>query len=423
MRIEIPYGKSTLSAELPGHVPVDILEPPAIPPAADPLAAVEAALAAPLGGFDFNALAGVRTAAIAINDKTRPVPHAALLPPLLRRLEALGLLPGTVRLIAAVGLHPAMRPEEFSAILPPEILQRYPVESHTARDPAQLVYLGETERGTPVWVNRRFAEADLRIVVGAIEPHQFQGFSGGVKSAAIGLGGAETIRRNHALMSLPGARLGEYEANPARQDVEEIGAKIGVHLALNTVLNQPKQLVHALAGQPRAVMATGVPLARQACQLPVAYRYDALIVSAGGHPKDINLYQAQKALAHAVLVARPGAAILLCAACPEGVGDQEFETWMQGKASFTEVLERFRQEPFRIGPHKAFLFARDAEQIKLRFISEMDPVRARALLLPPADSLQQAITDFVLPHLPRGGRLGVLPHASSTIPYLQGEIL
>jgi lactate racemase len=420
MHIEIPYGKAALFGTVPDDVRVDLLEPPAIPPAPDPLEAVEAALEAPLGGFDFGALTGVRTAAIAINDKTRPVPHTVLLPPLLRRLEALGLAPTDIHLIVATGLHAPMRPEEFPAILPSEVLQRYPVESHDARDPARLVYRGETGRGTPVWVNLQFAEADLRIVLGAIEPHQFEGFSGGVKSAAIGLGGANTIQHNHVLMSLPGARLGEFEANPARQDVEEIGAKIGVHFALNAVLNQSKLLVHALAGEPRAVMTSGVPLARQACQLAVTSRYDALIVSAGGHPKDINLYQAQKALAHAALVARPGATIILCAACPEGAGSQGYESWMQGKGTFTEVLERFRQEAFQIGPHKAFLIARDAIQFNLLFVSEMEEARARALLLPPVGSLQQAI-DFALARLPRGGRVGVLPHASSTIPYLEGE--
>jgi nickel-dependent lactate racemase len=191
-----------------------------------------------------------------------------------------------------------MAAEEFPSIIPEAILRRYPVLSHNARDAETLLYLGETSRGTPMWVNKHFAQADVRIVVGNIEPHQFVGFSGGVKTAAIGLGGAQTIQHNHAMLSLPGARLGEFETNPARQDVEEIGAAAGVQFALNAVLNQEKQIVHALAGNPLAVMKAGIPLSRQVCQLGVPAPYDLLLVSPGGHPKDINVYQAGWRMRH-----------------------------------------------------------------------------------------------------------------------------
>ena len=108
--------------------------------------------------------------------------------------------------------------------------------------------------GTPIWSNKAYVGSDFKIVVGNIEPHQFVGFSGGVKSAAIGLAGVKTINHNHALMTHPDSQLGEYENNPALQDVEEIGKKMGIHLALNAILNQNKQIVHVLAGDPRAVM-------------------------------------------------------------------------------------------------------------------------------------------------------------------------
>jgi nickel-dependent lactate racemase len=417
MRIQVPYGRSQLTAEIPDGVGVDIIKAPETPPAADPLGAVHRALAQPLGSFRWDDFAGARTVAIAVSDKTRPVPHQLLLPPLLARFAALGIPDAAITFYVAVGTHPTMTPDEFPAILPADILQRFRVVSHQSDNTAQLVNLGTTSRGTVVWSNRGYAESGFRIVVGNIEPHQFVGFSGGVKTAAIGLSGVQTINRNHALMAHPDSQLGAYETNPARQDVEEIGAKIGIHLALNTILNREKQVVHVLAGDPRAVMQAGIPLSREACQARVDVKYGLLISSPGGHPKDLNLYQAQKGLSHAALIARPGATIILAAACPEGSGSPHYEEWMAGMTSHAEVIRRFCAEGFRIGPHKAFQISRDASQCRLLFCSEMDERQANALLLNPVKDLQTAV-DQALPGLQPGERIGILPNASSTIPYL-----
>jgi nickel-dependent lactate racemase len=264
-------------------------------------------------------------------------------------------------------------------------------------------------------VHRQFLAADLRIVVGNIEPHQFQGFSGGVKSAAIGLAGRETINHNHALMTEPLARLGRYDDNPARQDMEEIGRAIGVHLALNTILNSQKKIVHVLAGEPRVVMEVGIPLSRSVCQVAIVAPFDLVIASPGGHPKDINLYQSQKALAHASLVTRDGGAVILAAACPEGAGSRGYEAWMAGVRSHDEVFAKFEREGFRVGPHKAFQIARDAARVRTTLVSKMAPELVRRLLLTPAKSIDEAL-GRALPGLPTNPRVGIMPRASSTIP-------
>jgi nickel-dependent lactate racemase len=421
MQIQVPYGRSFLTASLPDHVGVDVIEAPETRVAADPLGAVRSALDNLLGGATWADFAGARSVAIAVNDKTRPVPHHQLLPPLLERLAALGIPDAAITFYVAVGAHPPMTPDEFPAILPDGILKRYRVVSHDSENDDLLINLGETPGGTPIWSNKAYVGSDFKIVVGNIEPHQFVGFSGGVKSAAIGLAGVKTINHNHALMTHPDSQLGEYENNPARQDVEEIGKKMGIHLALNAILNQNKQIVHVLAGDPRAVMRAGVPLSQQVCQVGVSTKYGLMISSPGGHPKDINIYQAQKGLAHAALITRPGGTIILVAACPEGTGSSHYEDWMLGKESYDEVFERFSAEGFRIGPHKAYQIARDASKTRLLFCSEMDERLSRALLLNPVKDLQTAV-DMALPDLQPGERTGVLPHASSTIPYIEREV-
>lgn len=431
----LPYGTTQLTFTLPDGLNVRVLAPRPAEGAADELAAVAQALESPVDGRPLTADRRVSSVsgrpssvAIAINDKTRPVPHTYLLPPLLERLEGLGIAADAITLIIATGTHLPMPPEEFGSVIPAGILGRYPVICHDAEDAASLVYLGDTARGTPVWANRRYIEADLRIVVGDIEPHQFMGFSGGVKSAAIGLAGKRTVNANHAMMSDPRAQIGRYEDNPCRQDVEEIGRMMGVHFALNAVLNEERQIVAAFAGDPVSVMRAGVPWVRQIFQVAVAEPFDLMIVSPGGHPKDINLYQAQKALGHATLVTRPGGAVIVAAACPEGAGSRSYEAWMAepGMTSHEAVLERYRREGYRIGPHKAFQISRDASRVHLLFVTDMAPDRARHLLLNPAadrpgmdaqEQLARALA-LALADLPPDARVGVMSWANATIPAL-----
>jgi nickel-dependent lactate racemase len=411
----LPYGKGFLDLDLPDRPgwEVRLLAPREVAAAPDPLAAVEAALDAhpisPRGG----------SAVVAINDKTRPVPHAVLLPPLLRRLERLGYPPERMTLLIATGTHAPMREDEFASVVPPEILARYPVFSHDCDDARALVSLATTAAGTPVSVNRRWHEAGLRVVVGNIEPHQFMGFSGGVKSAAVGLTARATINANHAMMTAPGAQINRYEDNPCRQDVEEVGRIIGVDYALNAVLNDHKQIVHALAGAPLDVMARGIPLLRAIYEVRVDEPFDLVIVTPGGWPKDINLYQAQKALAHATMIARPGASVILVAECPEGTGSGGYEKWMAEHrfANHAEVLQAYATEGYRIGPHKAWQIARDATRVNLAFVSAMSTELSERLLLNPAPSVDAAVR-AALAALPERARIAVMPFANATIPVL-----
>jgi nickel-dependent lactate racemase len=391
-----------------------VIRPREVAPAATPADRVREALQAPLE-LDPGRVRGARTAAIAINDKTRPVPHRVLLPPLLAWLEEQGVPAAGITLIIATGTHEPMPESEYPSIVPQEVLDRFQVICHDARDTGELVEVDATSRGNRVTINRRFVEADLRVVVGNIEPHQFMGFSGGAKSACIGLAGYETITRNHAQMNDPDAVIGTLTGNPVREEVEEMADLVRVDLALNAVLNDHKELVRVFAGAPGAVMRAGVPAVLELYEVSVPARFDLVITAPGGHPKDINLYQAQKALAHAARVAAPGAPMVLVAACPDGTGSAHYEEWVRGMESQKEVLARFDREPFQLGPHKAFQIARDSVDRRVQLVSEMSPELVRELLLEPASTVDEALSRLVA-ELPPEPRVAVLPVANATIP-------
>jgi nickel-dependent lactate racemase len=416
IRVELPYGREGAAVELPRTLDLHEIAPAARAPVDDPSACVGEALDTLVGCITWEDFAGLETVAIAVNDKTRPVPHNHLL----SRLERAGFVPESILLLIATGTHPPMTSEEFPDILPREVIERYRIVSHDAYDRDLVEQVGATSRGTPMWINRQFLAADLRIVVGNIEPHQFMGYSGGVKSAVIGLAGHQTVDHNHAFMSDAAARLGNLEGNPTRSDVEEMGSLIRVDLALNAVLNSKKQLVDAVAGRPAEVMRAGVEIARSIFEVTVPTRADMVIASPGGHPKDINLYQAQKALAHANLIAKPGAPIVLLAACPDGTGSEKYENWVRERSSHEDVLRRFSEEGFRVGPHKAFQISRDAVGRRVFLVSEMEAERVRRLLLEPAASAQAAV-DSLLPELSANLTVAVMPVANATVPRVAGE--
>jgi nickel-dependent lactate racemase len=413
----IPYGQTQQSFILPDEHEVNIVLPPQSVslPREDVSQKIKEGLAQPLGSEKLDSFRNARSVAIAVNDKTRPVSYDLMLPPLLSQLEKIGISRSAVRLFIANGTHVPMPPEEYSRILPGNIISQYSIHSHDCDQEANLVFIGKTPRGTDIFANRLFYEADLKIVTGNIEPHHFAGFSGGSKTASIGVCGRKTINQNHAMLIDPNSMIGIYDENPLRQDIEDIGDSLGVDYALNFVVSGNHEVADVLFGNPRLVLQAGIPTARKICQTPVVGLYDVVIASAGGYPKDINLYQAQKAMTHASLLAHPGGTIILVAACPEGSGSASYEAYMRGATSHEEILKKFKMDGFRVGPHKGFQIARLATQFEIILVTQMPPEKVNTLLLTPASSLQDAV-DQALAHQPPHSRIAVLPHATSTIP-------
>lgn len=413
---QLPYGKSFQPLDVDEPLDCDAIQPNFTPPAPNPEDVITASLDQALS-FDIRKFDSKSRVAIAINDKTRPVPHHEILPPLLAWLEAQGFKSDSIHLWIATGSHTPMHPAEIQKMLPERIVQKYKVQSHNIDDLENLQFLGTTSRGTPIIVNKHYYTSDLKITVGDIEPHHFAGFSGGYKTAAIGLAGRETINRNHALLVERNAWIGMYEDNPLRMDIEEIGQKIGVQLALNTILNSEKGIVASFAGQPGEVMKAGIPVSRRVCGTPCSKKYDIVVASAGGFPKDINFYQAQKALTHASLFARPGGTIILAAECPEGSGSAAYEDFMRGIQSVDEVFQKFSQMEFRVGPHKAFQVARLLKQFSIILVSGIPESKVSELLMTPAKDVTHAFNMAYSKHRHESCSVAILPHATTTIPF------
>jgi nickel-dependent lactate racemase len=248
--------------------------------------------------------------------------------------------------------------------------------------------VGVTARGTPIEVCEPVVRADVRVALGAVEYHYFAGYSGGAKALVPGACSAATIRHNHAMMVDPQARAGILDGNPVREDIEEGAALVGIDFILNVIMDEG-QVVLAAAGHP-------VQAHRWACQavdylsaVPLARLADIVVVSAGGFPKDINLYQAQKALESAGAAVRAGGVIIWVAECREGLGNATFEQWMVG-ASADAIMQRIRQE-FVIGGHKAAAIAAIQQRATIYLVSSLPAALVRDCGMEPYTDVAAAL--------------------------------
>lgn len=372
MDIRLKYGHGEKLLSFPERARVSVMQPSSMPAVPDLGSALAAALDRPLGQPPLEGRPRPRKVAIAVPDETRPAPVKALLPLLLHRLYRAwpGLAPEDVTIVVAAGLHPPLAEEDLRRIVPPSVAPGCRVASHDAWR-APMTDCGRTSRGTPVKVNALLGEADLKLLIGNIDPHQFVGFTGGAKASVIGCGARETIEANHALMFDERAHVGNIEGNPVRLDIDEAGERIGIDFVLNVIQDGAKQVVEVLAGAPARVCRAGARTCASLYGIPLVGRYDIVVASCGGYPKDITLYQAQKGLAHATQAVKPGGKLLLLAACPHGVGDEAYYRYVSRFSGPAEVLADFEAGGFRMGAHKAFLFSRSLLHAEVAVASDM----------------------------------------------------
>ncbi|QUL99673.1 MAG: nickel-dependent lactate racemase [Candidatus Fermentithermobacillus carboniphilus] len=412
--IEMGYGKSKVRLNMPGKNIIGILRPvePEVPASEE--AEIEGALDNPIGSGRLEEIVrpGMKVVIMA-SDITRPSPTKKLLPPLIRRLERAGVKDEDVTVVFGTGIHRNHTEEEKRLLVGAEMYERFRCVDST--ETGDFVFLGETSRGTPVEVCRPVAECDFLIGTGNVEYHYFVGYSGGAKAVLPGACSRRTVEANHSMQLLPGAEIARYDDNPVRQDIEEAGEIIGIDYIINVVLDDKKRIVKAVAGHPRIAHAAARQVVDSIYGVKIPERADIVIASAGGYPKDVNLYQAQKGLDNAGKAVRDGGTIILLGECPEGLGEKTFEKYMT-EMDVDDILESIRRK-FVLGGHKAAAIARILKRADVFLVSSMDPELVRRCKLRPFRTLEEALEAAFNKHGP-DARVLVMPYAGSTVPLI-----
>ncbi len=424
MQYQLRYGREWLDVAVPTDVRVTCLRKPAMPVLSDAHGAVRQALNQPVGSADLVTLAqSARSACIAICDITRPVPNHLFLRPMIEMLLAGGIPASQITVLVATGLHRPNQGAELAELIgDPWVQQHVAVENHFARDDAQHVQLGSTgTRGTVVRLDRRFVEADLRIATGLVEPHFMAGYSGGRKVIAPGLAHAETITTFHSsrFMADPAAANCNFASNPLHEEQLQIIDMLGGALALNTVIDEHRQLSFVNFGEVIASHQQAVDFARQYCELAVPEQFKTVVTCAAGYPLDKTYYQTIKGMVGAIDILAPGGDLIIASECSEGMGSDEFidaqrrlvesgpEAFLQqilkkSHASVDEWQTQMQLKPMALG--------------KVHLYSHRLPIEMRQLTgVNWIDSVDQAIADSLARHA--SDRVAIIPEGPYVVPF------
>lgn len=412
MEITLKSGYDAQTVSVRDELIRDILMPKELPHDPDEQALLHQALSHPVGTEPLaKTVRKGESVVIMTSDITRPCPSDRILPQVLEELYSAGIRPEDITILFGRGSHRRQSEEEMIHLVGEEVFRTVRCDD---TDFSRTVHVGETHRGTPVDIDERVVSADRRILIGNVEYHYFAGFSGGAKALMPGASNPAAIQANHRLMTDPASHAGRLEGNPVREDIEEAAAMVGADFIVNVVLNTDKQIVFAAAGDMTAAH-------RQACAFldahygcPLKEKTDIVLVSQGGAPKDLNLYQTQKALDNAKHAVKDGGTVILCGSCREGFGNPVFEEWMMKYQDPQEAVDAIRKE-FVLGGHKAAAIAMIRRYADIFLVSDMDPGTAGRTMLKPFACLPEAYAEAQKKYDGKG-TVTVMPYGGSTLP-------
>ena len=420
--IELPYKDSSLVLKVERDVLGEIISPCDVTSPSDTEAEILRAILDPIGTPILSQMAQLgHKVAIIIDDITRPTPTHLLLPPVLEQLNMAGVCQKDICIVIALGTHRPMTEDEISGKVGEEVVANYSIINLPAWEEEHLVYLGESQRGIPAWINRYVVDADLRIGLGMITPHLDAGFSGGSKIILPGVCGQKTVEAFHSQMAyVQTNQLGLLDAD-LRLDMEDfVAEKIPLDMIVNVILDHSNTIYCCVAGHPVSAHRVGAKQSLSVYGAPVSRKYP--IVIANSHPFSGDFWQATKALAAAERITLPGGIIILLAPCPEGYAEHPlFPVYSNlTEKGIQQLLESGKtDDPIAAG--EAAALSRFKKQFSLYLVTEgISHREAMKNAFVPFSSLDKAVTHAREEYNgPEGHILAVLTHGGITAPHVK----
>lgn len=409
---QLKYGKTTLPVKIFEKNIIAELLPNKIENSSFGEAEVRRSLLSPVGAERLSVLAkGKKNVVIVTSDISRPCPSYKIMPALLDELSQAGVSDDCITIVLAVGSHRGHTDDEKKHLVGEDVFRRVKVIDSNS---GEYVRLGVTSRGTPLDIFKPVADSDFKICVGNIEFHYFAGYSGGVKAIMPGVSSRDAIQANHRMMVREKCCAGNLIGNDIRDDIEEAGKIVGVDYICNVVLNENKEIVYAVSGDPVVAHRNGCAYLDRMYKSFIPQKADIVIVSAGGFPKDMNMYQAQKALDNAKHAVRDGGTIIWVAECTEGFGEKTFEEWITGHKNPEEIIKHLHRE-FKLGGHKAAAIALVLRRASIVLVSKYDRDFLKSIHLKGEISVQAAY-DKAKRKYGKNHTVILMPIGGSTLP-------
>jgi nickel-dependent lactate racemase len=415
LKTNIGFGLTTQELSVPDEMVMGILRTNAVDIGLTGVEEVKRSLEEPIGTPRLSEIIKPGEKIVIItSDITRPVPSYKIIPAILDELYMAGVDKEDIKVILALGSHRVHTEEEKLKLLGERVYNEVECIDSDSND---CVRMGVTKAGTPVDIFRVVAEADRRICVGNIEFHYFAGYSGGVKAIMPGVSTPGAIQANHSKMILEDARAGKLEGNPVREDLEEAIGYCPIDFIVNVVLDENKEIIYSVAGHHVKAHRIGCKFLDKIYKIEIEDKADIVIVSQGGAPKDLNLYQTHKALDNSKHAIKDGGIIILVGSCAEGFGSKIFEEWMTEANSPDELITRIK-ENFTLGGHKAAAIAMIQKKAKIYLVSDMDADIVKSIFMKPYNNLQQAFDD-ASNELGKDVKVLIMPYGGSTLPIVK----
>ncbi len=412
MNIGLNYGKEKINVEIPNKNLAAVLEPNHVEIESTGADEVLRAIRTPIGSKRLcDIVKKGESVCIITSDITRPMPSKVVLPIVIDELVKGGVEYDDITVVLALGNHRAHTQDEKKYIVGEEV---YAKVKCLDSDQSRIKNLGYTKRGTPVDVFEAVADADRVVCLGNIEYHYFAGYSGGAKAIMPGVSTAGAIQANHSKMVEDTSIAGKIEGNNLRADIDEVAQFVKIDFIVNVVLDEKKQIIKAVAGDYIKAHRQGCVFLDKLYKISIEQRADIVIVSPGGFPKDINLYQAQKALDNSKHAVKDGGIIILTASCKEGLGEEVFERWMKEADCPGSMVKKIKVQ-FELGGHKAAAIGMVQQKADVYLVSDMEDCFVKSLFFTPFDTLQQAL-DTALEKKGEDAKVIVMPYGGSTLP-------
>ncbi len=412
----LPYGKTDVCVRVPARNLLGTMEPKEQPAAADPKAEVDRALKEPIGTKRLSELVKPEyKVAIVVDVATRKTPGEIMLLPVLAELNGAGVKDENVTVVFGCGTYGAVKPEEALKLIGEEALKRVKTVSHDFRA-ADLVNVGTTKTyNNKVLVNRVFMESDVKVLLGDVDLNYYAGYGGGRKGVLPGICGEETIKQNHGMLVSANARSGNLVDNPVHVDMTEAARLAKVDFIVNVVANRKGEVVKAFAGDLDAAFLEAVKLYDKMYKITVDRRADIIVVSPGGYPSDISLYEAYKGLDNSIDAVKRGGVIILVAECPEGHGNQVFYEWMT-RLSDIKNVEREIKRNFVLGGYKTYYLLKALQNHPIILVSSLPEYYAASVFkLKTARAVNDALAE-ALKIAGSASRVWAMPWGSYTLP-------
>ena len=422
MKIDLAYGKTGLTIDLPGDQ-TSIIEPQFIPGLPDELGAIKTALRNPIGTSPLRkSIEPGQKVGISVCDITRPMPSKRILPVILNELKHIH--PSNITIFIATGTHRKNTHSElFSMLGELPMSGGYNIVNHDAFSQANLTKVGVTKEHIPIFLNTDWIKTDFKITTGFVEPHFFAGFSGGPKMIAPGLAGFETIMKLHDsdMISNPNSKWGITHGNPIHDSIREIATLFPSNFTLDVTINKHHKITSVYAGEMFQVHKAACEFAHSTAMREVPEPFDIVVTTNSGYPLDMNLYQAVKGMSAAHQIVKKGGSIICAAECSDGIPDHgsygeilKSQASPQSLLNMIEASDYQKHDQWQVQIQASIQMENDV-YLKSGNLSTDQIIEAHFL---PADDVSKKVSELLSEKYPNG-TVCVLPEGPQTIPFLK----